>query len=142
MKEKHGVTAVIFDERYGKRHFLILHRVLNWSGWEFCKGGIDGSEKPVEAVLREVMEETGLKVSILSALPKKVSWSAKDIKYIYTPFLIRGNMDEEISLEQEIVEHDGFKWVEQEKVPGFLKHEDNKKIFREAIGILDSMKQP
>ena len=137
MRTKHGVTGVIFRESGGARLFLVLHRVLNWTGWEFVKGGIDGSETPEEAVFREIKEETGLEdVELVVVLPKKVSWTAKDIKYIYTPFVLRSKGTGLVKIEQEIVEHDGFKWVEESNVEPLLTHEDNKKIFREALALI------
>ncbi len=137
MNVKHGVTGVIFDDRKGGRFFLILHRVLNWTGWEFVKGGIDGNESPENAVLREISEETGLeKVKLISQLPEKVSWTAKGTKYVYVPFILKGNMEDPIDLLQEIIEHDDYKWVEEKNVESFLTHNDNKKIFREALQLL------
>ncbi|HLC93252.1 MAG TPA: NUDIX hydrolase [archaeon] len=137
MNEKHGVTGVIFDEKNGIRHFLVMHRVLNWRGWEFVKGGIENGENPHEAVLREISEETGLKnISVISVLPQKVSWTAKDMKYIYTPFVLKGDMNEPLDLEQEIIEHDGYKWLPEDEVEKILTHLDNKKILREALQIL------
>ena len=74
MQEKKGVTAVIFSEKNGERFFLILHRVLNWKGWEFVKGGIDEGEQPIEAVLWEDSKESCLdKGSIVATLPQKIS---------------------------------------------------------------------
>jgi len=137
MEVKHGVTGIIFDEKNGKRFFLILHRVLNWTGWEFVKGGIDDGESPKEAVLREVDEETSLETSIVALLPEKVSWIAKNRKYVYVPFILKGSMNNSVNLEQEIIEHDDFKWVEENVVESFLTHNDNKKIFREAIDLLE-----
>jgi len=137
MQEIHGVTAIIFDENRGRRFFLVLHRVLNWRGWEFVKGGIDKGEAAEEAVFREIDEETGLKdVSLVSPLPEKISWTANGTKYIYTPFIFRGNMSEKPSLEQEIIEHDDFTWAEESEVESLLTHEDNRKVFREALAIL------
>ncbi|VVC00141.1 RNA pyrophosphohydrolase [uncultured archaeon] len=138
MRVKHGVTAIIFDERDGKRYFLLLHRVLNWKGWEFCKGGIEEGENPVEAVLREAMEETGLEPRIVIQLPKKVTWTHAGMKYTYTPFILSASMDSKIDLQQQIIEHDGFRWVEESGVESMLKHEDNKKTFREALAALNS----
>jgi len=140
MNEKHGVTGIIFDERDGKRYFLLLHRVLNWAGWEFLKGGIDNGEIPEEALLREVDEETSLgEVQIIVRLPEKFSWTAKDTKYIYIPYVLKGNMDEPVNLEQEIIEHDKFKWVAEEEVESFLTHMDNKKVFKEALEFLSEL---
>ncbi len=137
MHEKHGVTGVLYDTKEGKNYFLLLHRVLNWKGWEFVKGGIDEGEEPVGAVLREVEEESGLSnVSIIAVMPKKVTWIAKDTRYIYTPFVLKANINEEVNLEQEIIEHDDFKWVLEKDVERMLTHEDNKKIFHEALDII------
>lgn len=138
MQTKHGVTGIIFDEKKGKRFFLILHRVLNWSGWEFVKGGIDKGESPEIAVLREIDEETSLEnIKVISTLPEKVSWTANNTKYVYVPFILRGYMDELINLDQEVIEHDEYKWVRENEVESFLTHNDNKKIFREALGVLE-----
>src|SRR3989338_1620098 len=130
MKEKHGITAIIFNERNGKHYLLLLHRAMNWKGWEFCKGGIEGTEKPEESLLREIEEETGLKtIQVIAKLPDKISWSSKGMKYIYTPFILRGTMDDKVDLHQEIIEHDAFRWVEEKEVERMLTHIDNKKVF-------------
>ena len=59
MEEKKGVSAVIYDDN-GALYFLIFHRVKDWEGWEFPKGGINDGEAPEEAIIREIQEETGL----------------------------------------------------------------------------------
>ena len=51
------VGIVVFD---GEK-FLLLHRLLNWVGWEFPKGAIEEKESLQETVKRELFEETGLK---------------------------------------------------------------------------------
>ena len=137
MNEKHGVTGVIFAEKNNERFFLVLHRVLNWSGWEFVKGGMDEGETPLQAVLREIKEEAGLsKVSVVSMLPEKFSWTSNNTKYVYVPFILRADLDEPVSLVQEVVEHDAYKWLPEKEVEFYLTHIDNKNIFHEALRIL------
>lgn len=137
MQIKHGVTGILFDKKDGELHFLIMHRVLNWSGWEFVKGGIDAGENPEQAVLREIEEETGLrKISIFSRLQNRIFWTSKGVEYHYVPFLLKADMAEDLDLEQEVIEHDGYKWVAKEEVEKYLTHEDNKKIFKEALQVL------
>ncbi len=69
MKTRRGIFAVVVDE---KNNLLVLHRVLNWKGWEVLKGGIDESNSEKTALMKELREETGLQAKdILSARPTK-----------------------------------------------------------------------
>ena len=49
--------------------------------WTFAKGGADKGEKPEEAALREVLEETGMKASITGEVPGHYSSGSKSHKY-------------------------------------------------------------
>ena len=76
MKTINGIAAIIFAEKNGERYFLLLHRVLNWTGWEFVKGRLDEGEERQEekALLREIEEETGLKqLKIVKKLEEKLA---------------------------------------------------------------------
>jgi 8-oxo-dGTP diphosphatase len=55
-----GAFAVIFDPQ---GRVLLCHR-RDMDMWNLPGGGLEGSELPTEAVLREVREETGLEVEI------------------------------------------------------------------------------
>ena len=65
------VGLVVFD---GEK-FLLLHRVLHWSGWEFAKGGIKAGEKIEEAIRRELFEEIRFLLRINHLLMGKEWWS-------------------------------------------------------------------
>ncbi|MBI2598084.1 MAG: NUDIX hydrolase [Candidatus Diapherotrites archaeon] len=134
MKTKYGVTGIVFDKIDSKHYFLLLHRKLNWSGWEFVKGGVEPGEEPKDAVLREVEEETGLQdAEIVKKVAGPLQWLAAGTKYIYSVFLVKADKNEPVALAADIVEHDGFEWVEEEKIEGMLTHEDNKIIFKKAL---------
>jgi ADP-ribose pyrophosphatase YjhB (NUDIX family) len=55
-----GAFAIIFD---AESRVLLCHR-RDMDAWNLPGGGIEHGELPTEAVLREVIEETGLEVSI------------------------------------------------------------------------------
>jgi len=49
----------------------------NW--WQMPQGGIDGSETPEAAVLRELFEETGIRADRVEVLQKTIDWLAYDL---------------------------------------------------------------
>ncbi len=53
-----GVGALVRD---GEGAILVLRRKgVKRHGWQLPQGGIDGDERPVETLWRELAEETGL----------------------------------------------------------------------------------
>src|SRR3989344_5974091 len=56
---KKYVTAIIFDKMH-LPFFLLMKQKRNWTGWEFVKGKIEPGETELDAVRREIIEETGL----------------------------------------------------------------------------------
>ena len=53
-----GVTALIFDEQ----NRVLLHRAATDGKWYTIGGAVDPGEDPADAAVREVFEETGLRV--------------------------------------------------------------------------------
>jgi hypothetical protein len=47
--------------------------------------------------------------------------------------LVKTDYTDKIILNEEFVEHDAFKWSDEKEVLKLLTHEDNKRIFHEAI---------
>ena len=137
MKTSRGIVAVVFRRRGKKKEFLLLHRVLNWKGWEFPKGSIEKGEKPDTAVIRELSEETGIKriVSIkkLRAIMRFFD-STRNCNREMQAFLVEVFPEEEISFaNNNAAEHDAFEWVEAETLLGKISFENQKKIFRIAL---------
>jgi len=61
-KFRKAVFVVLYSKKGKTKKYLLLKRKLHWAGWEFPKGGIKGKESEINAVKREVREETGLEV--------------------------------------------------------------------------------
>ncbi len=58
MPVERSAGAVIFRKAGRKIYYLLLHYELGH--WDYVKGHIEKGEKPIDAVLREAKEETGL----------------------------------------------------------------------------------
>jgi len=64
-----AIFAISYREENGKVKYLLLKRKLHWRGWEFPKGGMNLLESKIDAVKREIKEETGLKVLKIKKFP-------------------------------------------------------------------------
>ena len=59
MTMEHSAGAVLFGYfEYGERKFLLLHHTSGH--WDFPKGNVEVGETEVQAVIREIFEETGI----------------------------------------------------------------------------------
>jgi 8-oxo-dGTP diphosphatase len=55
--------AILWRKEKGELKFLMIHRV-RYNDWSWPKGKLDKGERVAEAAVRELREETGLKVSL------------------------------------------------------------------------------
>lgn len=99
-----------------KRKYLILKRKLHWRGYEFPKGGIEDDESELDAVKREVLEETGLEIKKIVNHNKRgkyeYSRSLPDRKDIsgqaYTLYSVEVG-EGEVLIDKH--EHSGYQWL-------------------------------
>jgi 8-oxo-dGTP pyrophosphatase MutT (NUDIX family) len=126
-KFRKGIFAVVFIKNK-KPKFLIFHRIKNWRGWEFLKGGLKEGETEQGLLKREIAEETGAKrYRILKTKYRiKYKWSRNYIKdkhkfrgaegrlYIVQLFNKRIKIDRK--------EHDKFKWVDAKEAFKYLTY--------------------
>lgn len=132
------IVAVIFSKtKSNTPRFLILHRCLNWHGWELLKGQIEQNESKNEALLREIFEETGLKnVRIVKPIDHKMTFFDKVHQKTCETFgfLVEAKLDEPVTLENNVVtEHDDFLWTDQKTVLEKLKFDNTRSFFRAAL---------
>lgn len=128
------VRTIIYDIRESKPYFLILHRILHWTGWELLKGTINPGETNEEALKREIKEEIGLEnFEIIRKLNKQEKWQALGNDYfVVDVFLVKADMNEKISLKQEIIEHDDYQWVDKETALKKLTWPESKELLKET----------
>lgn len=135
------VGLIVFD---GEK-FLLLHRKLNWVGWEYPKGGIEDKESQEEAIKRELFEETGLvkyeligKICEFEFFDKARNRKGHIYNYLLrVPSTAVVKINNAHVLDKEVVlEHDNFKWCLPKEAIKLLTHKDMKISLKKAMKFL------
>ena len=74
-KYRSGAIAVLFDES-GK--VFVAERSDSPGSWQLPQGGVDPGEEPLDAVMRELFEETGILAADLDLLCSSNFWTSYD----------------------------------------------------------------
>ena len=139
--QRNIVGMVVFD---GER-FLLLHRKLNWSGWEFPKGVIEEDEDIYKAIERELFEETGLKKYKVTGLVDELKFfdNKTHINSLIKNYLIHVSSNSRVKLNnphvidgEVVLEHDDFKWYHPKEALDTITHTNQKDTLKKAIEFL------
>ncbi len=129
------VFAIVFL-RDKTTKLLLLHRMKNWEGWEFLKGGVLPGERELNCLKREIKEETGKRRYKLIAKTQhiiKYKWPKGFVKDNHIYHGAVGNLflvevfDKKIKVDRN--EHDEFKWVDKKDFLKLLTHNERKRAF-------------
>lgn len=145
MRLPYQVLALPYRFADGQLQFCVFHR-SNCDMWQFISGGGEDAEKPIEAVCREIFEESGLAVEELLELTS-MCYIATDIY----PAYYRANWPEDTYVIPEYAfgfecrgqivlshEHDRFEWLSMAEARKMLTWDSNKtavyELFRRLGG--------
>ena len=120
-----------------KIEVLLLHQRISRK-WHLPKGTHEGQESLEETALREVEEETGLKVEIEKYLGKLPSLKEDGSPKITHYFLMKpgeGNFDGRSHEDKD--KYDRVKWVEIEKAKKLLKEFREFEEEKDAVGMAE-----
>jgi 8-oxo-dGTP pyrophosphatase MutT (NUDIX family) len=135
---KYVFAVVYFKGR--KPEFLIFHRIKNWRGWEFLKGGLKERESEDECLKREIAEETGAKRYKILARTKhliKYKWPKSFIKDNHKFQGANGRLfvvklfDKKVRIDR--TEHDRFKWVGARDAFKYLTYENQRNALKYVL---------
>jgi len=130
-----GYRRCVFCVVHADNEFLLLHRKLNWKGWEFCKGGIRKNETPEQAVKREVREETHLKLLEIRKFKIKGKFiydkkAQKQKGYIGASYVLFFAEVKKGNVKISKTEHDGYKWCSFKQALKLLTWKNQKDCLR------------
>ena len=135
MKYRKGVFMVVYARKGKKIEYLLLERILHWTGWEFPKAGLERGENDERAVVRELKEETGLKAGKIldlkvdgkfdygRELPDRIGIKGQTFKLYAVEVKKR-----KVSIDKR--EHTGYKWLEYKKAHSLLRWNVQKRCLR------------
>ena len=83
--DKHfTASALVLNEE--RKVLLLYHKKLNV--WLYPGGHVENNETPDETVVREVLEETGLKVEIIGQKDNSLADDEVDVTVLFNPYVI------------------------------------------------------
>lgn len=140
-----AVFVVVYKNNENKIEYLLLKRKLHWKGWEFPKGGIEFFETKKHAVLREVKEETNLKIIKIKKFNVKGKYVYnKKLKdrpniigqkyFLYSAKVMEGN----VKIDER--EHFNFKWMNFKEAKNKLTWINQKQCLLEVNNYLKNEK--
>lgn len=131
-KYEKSCGIVVLNKINDKLKVLLVHH--NLGHWGLPKGHIENNETETETALREVLEETNIKVNIITDFKETITYSpkAKVLKDV-TFFLGQGLSINSKNQETEIQE---VEWVDLDKAKDIITYNDEKKIIMKVINYL------
>jgi len=127
---RNEVQGVIFD-RNDRRLVLLFRkrdtRVMRFH-WRLLKGGVNRGETKVEALMREVFEETGLKnVSVLGQV-HSYQFVFRETLHRVSSFLVEADSKEEVRLQES--ELSDYLWTRRDEADRLLYWTNEKEALR------------
>ncbi len=121
--------AVVYRNINGQIRYLLIKNNRS-SNWGFPKGHMEENETMEETATREVLEETGIHISIVPGFVSKSEYTiqSKISKTVYV--YVAGTLDTQTVIQKE--EIDDYIWLTYENALKNLKFENDKTILTEA----------
>ena len=129
------IEAILFNRTDGKIQYLLLKRILEKGGfWQPVTGGLEEGETKIEALKREIREETGIKNII------KIIENVHYFEFLYPHLVKEYAFGVEVSSDERVVldgkEHSEFKWCSFQEALRLVEWKGNKDALKKLDRIL------
>ena len=129
MRREKSCGALVF-RKTGDHYDLVLLRHRFGGHWSFPKGHVEAGENEFQTALREVWEETGLKIHLLDGFRETVEYSPKPgVRKQVVYFLGEAENDQLIPQEEEISE---LRWAPLDRAGEMVTFANDKRLIRMA----------
>ncbi len=117
-----------------KQRYVLMIKHSEASHHSFPKGHVEKGETEVETAIREVFEETAVKIRIRSGFRHPVYYRPRPgVKKEVVYFLALTDQIETKPADGETVLAE---WIEVERVPRLLAHENDRRVLAHAVSVL------
>ncbi len=131
MKTEESCGGILFRKVSDKIEYLIIkHKEINGGHWDFPKGHVKEGESEEETAIREVLEETGLKMSILKGFKEKITYSPKEGVLKTVTFFLGKAADSRVS--QGVDEIEDHQWLSYEDALKRLTFDNSRGLLAKA----------
>lgn len=126
MKQEKSCGAVVYREKDSGKVKVLLIRHKNGGHWAFPKGHVEKGETEEETALREIREETGLKVKLDTGFRHTVTYSPKpevmkDVVY----FAARSEEKRVKAQEEEVTD---IHWFKPQEALDIVTYDNDRRI--------------
>lgn len=129
MRLEKSCGAVVYNMRGSSIEFLIIKH-KSGEHWGFPKGHVELAENEEQTALREVEEETGIKVELVEGFTYRMKYYPKVGTIKEVVYFIGKSKDRIVKCqESEIVD---FRWLNLKDAIDIVTHENSRKLLREA----------
>lgn len=125
--------AVVFRKENNEIKYLLI-RNRRSAHWGFPKGHIEPGESDEETAIREVLEETGLRIEILPGFVRKSNYTIQGKIEKSVSIFLANTVDTDYKLQVEEIEECG--WFDFDSALKTLNYENDKLILNEAKAFL------
>ena len=137
IEKKLKAGAIILSNKDNDK-IALLHRGKQ-NDWSFPKGHIDSGENEVEAMVREIREETGLTIEIIRVLPDIEYHNENEGIVSVKMFLVKSKDDSELKKE---FESDHIEWVQSNLVTKTLSYNNLINYYNSILPTLKNTNPP
>ena len=135
MKMEKSCGAIIARQTETGREILLIRHV-NGGHWAFPKGHVEKDETEEQTALREIMEETGLAVTLDTGFRTVVTYSPKpgvmkDVVY-FAAEVIGG------AAQMQVEEVSDMRWVNLMDTDAYITYENDRGILRDYRAYMES----
>ena len=132
-KQEKSAGAVVYCIDCGKPMFLLLKYPTYWG---YAKGWIEQGETEEQAAIREINEETGLKVSLIPGFKYEQRWFFKhegELIHKEASYFLAQVTREEADKVKISDEHDDFAWLDFESAMKKMRVKHNKEMLASSL---------